>query len=188
MAPQPPITEIDQLKDRPAVPALQAASLVESAKFDRDELTIFVNRADIRGACEILRENPATKYNFLADITCVDVFPSEPRFEVIYNLLSHSRKERLRLIAKVPGGDPSADGTVVRKLAGRRRIKDGSGLDVNAAVPLEEQDPPGRVGEHHPHRVAFQVVPELRHQSTRVSQGACRSRAACRPAAAAARK
>ncbi|PYY19695.1 MAG: NADH-quinone oxidoreductase subunit C [Acidobacteria bacterium] len=109
MAPQPPITEIDQLKDRPAVAALQAASLVESAKFDRDELTIFVNRADIRGACEILRENPATKYNFLADITCVDVFPSEPRFEVIYNLLSHSRKERLRLIAKVPGGDPSIE-------------------------------------------------------------------------------
>jgi len=109
MALQPAITDLDQLKDRPAVAALRAASLVESAKFDRDELTIYVNRADIRRACEILREGAGTKFNFLSDLTCVDVFPSEPRFEVIYNLLSHSRKERVRLVAKVPGGDPSIE-------------------------------------------------------------------------------
>lgn len=109
MALQPAITEIEQLKDRPAVTALQSASLIESAKFDRNELTIYVNRADIRRACEILRENTQTRFNFLSDITCVDVFPSEPRFEVIYSLLSHSRKERLRVIAKLPGGDPSIE-------------------------------------------------------------------------------
>ena len=103
------ITDIKHLKDRPAVSALQSASLVEGAKFDRNELTIYVNRADIKRACEILRDRPETKFNFLADITCVDVFPSEPRFEVIYNLLSHSRKERVRLIAKVPGGDASIE-------------------------------------------------------------------------------
>ena len=109
MALQPAITEIEQLKDRPAVTALQSASLIEWAKFDRNELTIYVNRADIRRACEILRENTQTRFNFLSDITCVDVFPSEPRFEVIYSLLSHSRKERLRVIAKLPGGDPSIE-------------------------------------------------------------------------------
>ncbi|HJX01392.1 MAG TPA: NADH-quinone oxidoreductase subunit C [Terriglobales bacterium] len=107
--PQPAITDLEQLKDRPAVAALQAASLVESVKLDRDELTIYINRADIRQACETLRESPQTKFNFLCDVTCVDVFPSEPRFEVIYHLLSHSRKERVRLIAKVPGGDPSIE-------------------------------------------------------------------------------
>ena len=109
MALQPAITEIDQLKDRPAVGALHSASLAEGAKFDREELTIYVNRADIKQACDILRENSATKFNFLSDITCVDVFPSEPRFEVIYSLLSHSRKERIRLIARVPGGDPTLE-------------------------------------------------------------------------------
>ena len=106
---QPPVTAIDQLKDKPAVAVLEAASLVESAKLDRGELTIYVNRVGIRQACEILRDGPETKFNFLADITCVDVFPSEPRFEVIYNLLSHSRKQRVRLIARVPGGDPSIE-------------------------------------------------------------------------------
>ena len=106
---QPAVTAVDQLKDKPAVAALQSASLVESAKFDRDELTIYVNRSDVRRACDILRESAETKFNFLADITCVDLFPSEPRFEVIYNLLSHSRKERIRLIARVPGGDSSIE-------------------------------------------------------------------------------
>jgi len=106
---QPPVTAIDQLKDKAAVAVLEAASLVESAKLDRGELTIYVNRVGIRQACEILRESPETKFNFLADITCVDVFPSEPRFEVIYNLLSHSRKQRVRLISRVPGGDPSIE-------------------------------------------------------------------------------
>jgi|SRR5579859_6392708 NADH-quinone oxidoreductase subunit C len=106
---QPAITDLEQLKDSPAVAALHSASLVESAKFDRDELTIYVNRAGIKQACEILRTEARTQFNFLADITCVDVFPAEPRFEVIYHLLSHSQKDRVRLIARLPGGDPSID-------------------------------------------------------------------------------
>jgi NADH-quinone oxidoreductase subunit C len=109
MAPKPAVMDIEQLKDKPAVAVLQGNSLAEGAKLDRDELTIYVNRADIRRACEVLRDSPDTKFNFLCDITCVDVFPSEPRFEVIYHLLSHSRKERVRLIARVPGGDPSLE-------------------------------------------------------------------------------
>ena len=106
---QPAITDLEQLKARPAVAALLSASLIDGAKFDRDELTIYINRVDIKQACQVLRESPQTRFNFLADITCVDVFPSEPRFEVIYSLLSHSRKERLRLIARVPGGDPAIE-------------------------------------------------------------------------------
>ena len=106
---QPAITDLEQLKDSPAVAALQRASLLQSAKFDRDELTIYIDRADIKQACETLRDRPETRFNFLSDITCVDVFPSEPRFEVIYHLLSHSQKDRVRIIARVPGGDPSIE-------------------------------------------------------------------------------
>ena len=109
---QPAITDLEQLKDFPAVAALQSASLLELAELDRNELTIYVNRADIKQACETLREQPETKFNFLSDITCEDVFPSEPRFEVIYHLLSHSRKDRVRVIARVPGGDPSLESIV----------------------------------------------------------------------------
>jgi NADH-quinone oxidoreductase subunit C len=44
--------------------------------------------------------------NFLSDVTCVDLHPSEPRFEVIYQLLSIPKKERVRLKVRLSGDDP----------------------------------------------------------------------------------
>jgi NADH-quinone oxidoreductase subunit C len=67
------------------------------------ELTLTVQREQIVAACETLR---AAGYNFLSDVTCVDWFPSEPRFRVIYHLLSQSRKERVRLKVRVESLDP----------------------------------------------------------------------------------
>ena len=49
----------------------------------------------IREACALLRDNPSVPFNYLSDVTCVDWFPSEPRFEVVYHLLSHP-EERAR--------------------------------------------------------------------------------------------
>ena len=48
-------------------------------------------------------------FNFLADVTCVDWHPAEPRFEVVYHLLSISRKERLRLKVRLAGDDASLE-------------------------------------------------------------------------------
>ena len=31
-------------------------------------------------------------YNFLEDVTCVDWYPTEPRFQITYHILSHSLK------------------------------------------------------------------------------------------------
>ena len=107
----PAITDLTQLKDRPAVARLTAwnSSAVQAVKFDRNELSIYVVRAFIREACAVLKSDPATRFNFLSDITCVDLHPSEPRFEVCYHLLSHSRKERVRLKVKLSGDDPSLE-------------------------------------------------------------------------------
>ncbi len=93
------ITDIEQLKDRPALGRLLAwnPGAVTAARFDRGELTIYVERAAIREAAAILRDDPELRFNFLADVTCVDWYPSEPRFEVVYHLLSMTRKERVRL-------------------------------------------------------------------------------------------
>ncbi len=78
----------------PAVAALQ--SLTTTAKFDRDELTITVAPENIAAACTAVQQ---TGYNFLEDVTCVDWYPSEPRFQVVYHILSHSLKARIRLCA-----------------------------------------------------------------------------------------
>jgi NADH-quinone oxidoreductase subunit C len=101
----PPIADIDQLKSHPAVGRLLGwnPAAIQSVKFDRDEMTIYVDRPYIRESCALLRDNPQFPFNFLSDITCVDWYPSEPRFEVVYHLLSIAKKDRVRLKVRLDG-------------------------------------------------------------------------------------
>jgi NADH-quinone oxidoreductase subunit C len=109
--PPPAITDIEQLKSHPAVAGLVSwnANAIEEVKFDRDEMTLFVDRRHIREACALLRENSACPFNFLSDITCVDWYPAEPRFEVIYHLLSIPKKERVRLKVRLHGDSAAVE-------------------------------------------------------------------------------
>jgi len=108
MAPAPAITEVEQLKEHPALAALLAwnATGVRGAKYDRDEITIYIDRSCIRDASICLRDDKNCPFNFLSDVTAVDWYPSEPRFEVVYHLLSIPNKERVRLTVKLEGGSP----------------------------------------------------------------------------------
>jgi len=105
---QPAITEIEQLKEHPALARLLVwnKAVVQSAKFDRDELTVWVEKGAIREVCAILRDDVYCPFNYLSDLTCVDWYPSEPRFEVVYHLFSIPKKERIRLKARVDGSSP----------------------------------------------------------------------------------
>jgi NADH-quinone oxidoreductase subunit C len=107
----PAITDIDQLKDSPSLARLLAwnAAAVTDAQLDREELSIYIDRALIRDAVAVLRDDAELRFNYLSDVTCVDWYPSEPRFEVIYHLLSMPRKERVRLKVKVDGNDPQIE-------------------------------------------------------------------------------
>ena len=109
MALQPAITDIEQLKEHPALALLLKwrQDAIEQVKYDREEMTIWVDRGSLREICAVLRDDASTKYNFLSDITCVDWYPSEPRFEVVYSLLSLPRKDRIRLKVKLTGDDPN---------------------------------------------------------------------------------
>lgn len=110
MALAPAITDLEELRGHPALARLLAARVVvEGAKFDRDEMTIHVDRGSIREACVLLRDDPACPFNFLSDLTCVDWYPQEPRFEVVYHLLSIARKERVRLKVRLAGSDPAVE-------------------------------------------------------------------------------
>ena len=105
MALVPAVIDLEQLKDRPLVAALLAwkADAVEGAKFDRGELSIYITRESIRGACAQLKSKGLT--DFLSDVTCADYYPREPRFEMAYHLLSIARKERVRLKVRLAGED-----------------------------------------------------------------------------------
>ena len=105
----PSVTDIEQLRDRAALAALFEwnPATVQAAKFDRNELSIYVDRAYIRDSCALLKAKAG--FNFFSDLTCVDWHPSEPRFEIIYHLLSHARTDRVRLKVRLTGDDASLE-------------------------------------------------------------------------------
>ena len=107
----PAITDVEQVKSHPALARLLAwnAPVVQAVKFDREELTIWVEKGSIREACAILRDDPECPFNYLCDLTAVDWYPSEPRFEVVYHLLSIPKKERVRLKVKLDGSSPAIE-------------------------------------------------------------------------------
>jgi NADH-quinone oxidoreductase subunit C len=99
---------LEGIPDHPAVKATlnwNPTALVD-AKFDLGELTLTVVPEEIRGAATAMR---AAGYNFFEDMTAVDWFPSSPRFQLSYHLLSHVFKERIRLCALVDDSSPTIE-------------------------------------------------------------------------------
>jgi NADH-quinone oxidoreductase subunit C len=79
---------------------------VEDVRTFRGELTLYLRPAHLLRACEFLRDEAGLKFSFLADLTAVDLYPQEPRFEVVYHLLSFETAARLRLKIRVSGENP----------------------------------------------------------------------------------
>jgi NADH-quinone oxidoreductase subunit C len=86
--------------------------VVKSRQF-RDEKTIWVKREKIVEIAKLLRDSAETQFNFLSDLTAVDLLnmhaASDERFEIVYNLYSMSTFKRLRLKAIVPESDATID-------------------------------------------------------------------------------
>ena len=85
---------------------------VEETQVFRGELTINIRAHHLRGVCEFLRDEPELSFKYLADLTAVDHYPSEPRFETVYHLLSIESSERLRLKIRIGGENPRVDSMV----------------------------------------------------------------------------
>jgi NADH-quinone oxidoreductase subunit C len=78
------------------------AEVIES----RGETTVVLARRDLIRICEFLAQDESLAFTFLSDITAVDRYPIEPRFEVNYHLLSMQRRERVRIKVRLSGSDP----------------------------------------------------------------------------------
>ena len=79
---------------------------VEDARTFRGEVTLYIRPSHFMRACEFLRDEPGLMFTFLADVTALDLYPQEPRFELVYHLLSMEKAQRLRLKVRVSGEDP----------------------------------------------------------------------------------
>jgi len=87
---------LEGLPDHPAIEAVLAwnEQALTDATFEYNELTLTVAADQIRAAAATVQ---AAGYNFFEDMTAVDWFPSSPRFQLSYHILSHAFKERIRL-------------------------------------------------------------------------------------------
>ena len=83
----------------------------ETVRF-RDEHTIRVKREHLLEVSRFLKEDPATKFNFLSDLCGVDYMGREPRFEVVYHLYSMKHKHRLRMKVSLSESDLSIPSVV----------------------------------------------------------------------------
>ena len=78
----------------------------------RGELTLVVPREHLRPLAEFLAGDSDLAFTYLSDVTGVDRFPIEPRFELNYHLLSISRRDALRLRVRLPGDSPVIESVV----------------------------------------------------------------------------
>jgi NADH-quinone oxidoreductase subunit C len=92
------------LADHAAIQGLQ--QFITDAKWDRGELTLTVAPGTIVLTCEAAK---IAGYNFFEDLTGVDWYPTEPRFQLSYSLLSHRLKQRIRIVAHLEGDTPTID-------------------------------------------------------------------------------
>ena len=66
---------------------------------------IFVRKSHVDEVCRFLKSDPAMAMNLSPYITAVDYLGEDPRFEVVYNLVSTVHNHRVRLRVKVPESD-----------------------------------------------------------------------------------
>ncbi len=82
------------------------------------ELSVMIERDALTEVLRHLRDDPECRFTILCDICGVD-YPERPlRFEVVYNLLSMSLNQRIRLKVETSEDDPIPSATALFSSAG----------------------------------------------------------------------
>jgi len=98
----------EELQQDPILQRLRAwdpQAVAEVLEF-RGERTLVVARGQLRRVAELLAGAPDLAFNYLSDVTGVDRFPVQPRFELNYHLLSIPNRSVLRIRVRLDGSDP----------------------------------------------------------------------------------
>jgi NADH-quinone oxidoreductase subunit C len=81
------------------------AAVLEVVEF-RGETTVRVPKEQLKAICFFLKDDPATQFNLMVDLTAVDLLPRQPRFDVVILLHSIPLNHYVRLKAAVDEGEP----------------------------------------------------------------------------------
>jgi NADH-quinone oxidoreductase subunit C len=86
--------------------AAQPDAIQKTSEF-RGTLSVYVKREAIVDVARFLRDDPELSYNFLENLCGVDYLGRDPRFEVVYHLLSMRNHHRIALKVGAPERDPN---------------------------------------------------------------------------------
>ena len=111
-APKPPVKKKEEgpkpsdASNHPLVKKLKenlGEAVIEASEF-LGQLSVRIQPARVVEVCNYLKSDADTRFDYLSDVTCVH-YPDkkEAPFEVVYNLYSISRNDRVRLKAAVNG-------------------------------------------------------------------------------------
>jgi NADH-quinone oxidoreductase subunit C len=108
------VTETADLEQNPILAKIRGwrPEAVAGVISFRGELTVNIYPEHIRALAEFLRDDAEMAFTYLSDVTGVDRFPIEPRFELNYHLLSIPKRATVRLRVRLPGSEPVIDSVV----------------------------------------------------------------------------
>jgi NADH-quinone oxidoreductase subunit C len=67
--------------------------------------TLYASRDHVVALALAFRDRPDLRFEFLAELTATDYWPREPRFEVVYLLVSIEHRHRVRMKVRLDGSD-----------------------------------------------------------------------------------
>jgi NADH-quinone oxidoreductase subunit C len=67
--------------------------------------TVYVSRDALPAVARVLRDRPELHCAMLAEVTAIDFWPREPRFEIVYILVSLEHRMRIRIKVRLAGAD-----------------------------------------------------------------------------------
>ena len=123
-----------------------------------DFTTIYVPPGRLVETCSALRDAPELGFDFLVEVTAVDYLPRDPRYEVVYHLVSTSNLLRLRLKVRVPDGGavPTVSGVWPAASWPEREVWDMFGIVIDGHPDLRRLLMPDD-WEGHPQRKDYPV-------------------------------
>jgi NADH-quinone oxidoreductase subunit C len=96
----------DEIVDALAAAYPEFDAAVTKIVVDRDELTLYVTKEHIRSVARTMRDDPALRFELLANLSGVDYIGSVNRFHVVYNLTSMTYRRQVRLETSASLDDP----------------------------------------------------------------------------------
>jgi NADH-quinone oxidoreductase subunit C len=136
------------------------SEVVLSTEEFRGMLTVVVRKDSLVEVCEFLKSDPALAFAMAVDITAVDLYHPEDRFEVVYHLYSLEHKVYLRLKVRVDEGDltvPTVTGVWSSANWHERETFDMFGIRFTGHPDLRRMYMPEEY-EYHPLRKDFPLM------------------------------